>query len=54
MPNISPLNPVTAIAPFLLIMLLSIIKEGIEDYERHKLDIQTNSTQTIRINSGDK
>lgn len=47
---ISPLNPITAIAPFLFIMLISLIKEGFEDYSRHKSDIQVNASRTRRIN----
>ena len=40
---ISPLNPVSAIAPLIIVLSVSLIREGIEDYQRGKLDKEQNS-----------
>ena len=52
-PIISPLNKVTAIAPLVFVFSVSLIREGIEDYHRAKLDKEQNSDeiQTFRNNS---
>lgn len=42
-PQVSPLSPFSAIAPFVFVMALSIIREGYEDYYRHKSDRETNA-----------
>ena len=46
-PLISPLNPVTAVVPLVFVLSVSIIREGIEDYARAKLDKQQNNEETI-------
>lgn len=38
LPMISPLTPVTAIAPLTFVLAVSMIREGIEDYIRYKSD----------------
>lgn len=42
-PSISPLTPATAWIPLIFVLGLSIIREGIEDYSRHKSDVELNS-----------
>ena len=42
-PAISPLGPATAIVPLLIVLSVSIIREGYEDYKRGKLDKEQNS-----------
>ena len=37
-PIISPYSPVTAIAPIIIVLSVSIIREGFEDLARSKLD----------------
>ena len=37
-PQVSPLNPVTAILPFLFVLGISITREGIEDCMRWRVD----------------
>jgi hypothetical protein len=37
-PAISPLTPVTAIAPLAFVLAVSMIREGVEDYIRYKSD----------------
>ena len=40
---ISPLDPITGWAPLVFVLGLSMVREGIEDYLRHKSDIEMNS-----------
>ena len=42
-PIISPLGPATAIAPIVFVLCVSLIREGIEDFHRAKLDKEQNS-----------
>jgi len=37
-PIISPLHPASAIMPLTFVLTVAIIREGIEDYKRHKND----------------
>jgi magnesium-transporting ATPase (P-type) len=46
-PSISPLSPSTAIAPLVFVVSVSIIREGIEDLNRHKYDNQMNGEKVI-------
>jgi phospholipid-transporting ATPase len=41
-PEISPLSPLTAAAPICFVLLVSIVREGIEDYARYKYDKEQN------------
>jgi len=41
-PAISPLNPVTAIAPLIFVVGVSMLRDGYEDYKRYKADKETN------------
>ena len=45
-PQISPLGPSTALIPIIIVLSVSIIREGIEDLNRAKLDKQQNSEPT--------
>jgi phospholipid-transporting ATPase len=51
-PAISPLNPFSAIAPLVIVISISMIREGVEDYLRYKADQATNSTPTHVYSSG--
>lgn len=42
--TVSPLNPVSAVAPFVFVIALSVVREGWEDYQRHKSDNELNSS----------
>jgi phospholipid-transporting ATPase len=42
-PQISPLTPVTSVAPLVFVVLLTGLKEAIEDYRRYKADKQVNN-----------
>ncbi|EGR27708.1 phospholipid-translocating p-type flippase family protein, putative [Ichthyophthirius multifiliis] len=48
-PSISPLNPISAIAPLVFVLGLSMMREGAEDYYRYKSDIKINSNQTNQL-----
>ena len=45
-PIISPLGPETALIPIIIVLAVSIIREGIEDLARAKLDKEQNSEST--------
>ncbi len=45
--EVSPLDPTMAVVPLLLVLLFSIIREGIEDLARHKNDEKLNSEPTL-------
>jgi len=45
---ISPLNPITAILPLVFVLIVSMVREGIEDYRRYLEDKQANS-QPVRV-----
>lgn len=51
-PAISPLNPVSAIVPLVFVISLSVIREGFEDYGRHKSDIELNSSRSTKYENG--
>ena len=50
-PDISPLNPITGIFPFLFVLSISIIREGIEDISRHKQDEFENSQKVYKYSN---
>jgi phospholipid-translocating P-type ATPase (flippase) len=45
-PQISPLQPFTAIAPLVFVLGVSLIREGIEDYLKYKSDREINNSPT--------
>ena len=46
-PQISPISPITAIIPLVIVIAVSILREGIEDCQRGSLDRQQNNEPTI-------
>ena len=46
-PQISPLNPVTALVPIIFVLSVSLIREAIEDCSRAELDRQQNNEPTM-------
>ena len=46
-PKISPLSPLTALVPLVIVLSVSLIREAIEDYHRAKLDRQQNNEPTM-------
>jgi magnesium-transporting ATPase (P-type) len=51
-PTISPLSPLTAVTPLLFVIILSLTREGIEDYIRYKSDKNTNRQQYNVLKNG--
>ena len=51
-PIISPLEPASAVVPLVIVLSVSIIREGIEDYGRAKLDKEQNSEPTSSYING--
>lgn len=49
-PKISPLNPVTAVLPLIFVLLVSIVREGLEDIKRHNSDKKENEALFERFN----
>lgn len=53
-PQISPLNPITAIVPLAFVLSVSMIREAIEDYRRYKADKKTNMMKFLKLESKGK
>ena len=51
-PAISPLNPISAIAPLIFVITLSVIREGLEDLARYRSDLETNGQKTRVFRDG--
>ena len=49
-PIISPLNPITAVLPFIIVIAVSIFREGLEDCRRHSEDAKENAAPTYKYN----
>lgn len=50
-PTISPLNPITAVFPFVFVLCISMIREAFEDIKRHQQDRKENSLQVLKLNN---
>ena len=46
-PSISTITPISAVAPFIVVLIISLIKEGIEDYRKYKNDKIANNSISI-------
>ena len=46
-PQISPISPITAILPLIIVLAVSLIREAIEDCQRASLDRQQNNEPTL-------
>jgi phospholipid-transporting ATPase len=49
-PNISPINPYTTIVPLVLILLLTMLKDGYEDFQRYLSDRKANNEPIHIVN----
>lgn len=52
-PQFSPLGPISAWAPLIFVLGLSIMRESFEDLARYKSDLETNSTKTQLQSEGE-
>lgn len=48
-PGVAPWAPYTWIAPMVAVLLVAILREGVEDYMRYKQDRRTNSQVVERV-----
>lgn len=48
-PSISPLTPLSAIAPLVFVLAVSMLREGLEDIARHRSDKKMNSEHTTKL-----
>lgn len=46
-PQISPLEPFLAVAPFIIVIIIGVLREGIEDYKKHTYDTTYNNSKTF-------
>ena len=53
-PIVSPLHPMTAIFPLIFVLVVSMIREGYEDYGRYQSDKAQNSQVVKVLRKGDK
>ncbi|KAG2393729.1 hypothetical protein C9374_007260 [Naegleria lovaniensis] len=51
-PGVSPVFPITAIIPLVAIVLLQMIKDGIEDFQRYRQDRKANNIKCRVIRNG--
>lgn len=51
-PQISPLQPFTAITPLVFVLAVSMIRDGFEDYLRYKSDREINNSPTMVYRNG--
>ena len=45
--QISPLDPMSAVMPFVVVLIISLIKEAIEDYRKTQFDTTSNNSKSI-------
>ena len=48
-PGVSPVSPATAVAPLVVVVVVALIKEGIEDIRRHQADNKANSIAAMVV-----
>ena len=48
-PDVSPINPFSAIAPLCFVLIVSEIREFVEEYQKYTRDVETNSTVVKRL-----
>ena len=53
-PQISPLQPFAAWAPLIFVIALSMAREALEDIQRHRSDIELNSSECFIYRRGFK
>ncbi|ORC84901.1 phospholipid-transporting ATPase 1-like protein [Trypanosoma theileri] len=51
-PGIAPVSPATAIAPLVFVIAVALVKEGAEEYRRHRADRKANSIEVEVLRNG--
>jgi len=49
--DVTPVSPWSAIIPLIFVLMLSLIREGVENHSKTKHDSATNSQKTVQIES---
>jgi len=49
-PEISSISPVTAILPLVFVLVVSMIREGLEDFSRYRSDRASNNKKVMKLN----
>ncbi|KEG15008.1 phospholipid-transporting ATPase 1-like protein [Trypanosoma grayi] len=52
-PGVSPISPATAIAPLVFVVAVALVKEGAEEYKRHRADNRANSIEVEAFVNGE-
>ncbi|KPA76352.1 phospholipid-transporting ATPase 1-like protein [Leptomonas pyrrhocoris] len=52
-PGVSPVSPATSVAPLVVVLVVALIKEGIEDIRRHQADNRANSIAATVVRGGE-
>jgi phospholipid-transporting ATPase len=52
-PAITPVIPISTMVPYLAVLLLKMVREGVEDYFRYRYDKEINSQPTTFYNDGE-
>lgn len=50
--QVSAMNPITAWSPLAFVLGVSMMREGLEDYQRYKSDLNTNRQDVMFIKEG--
>ncbi|OQS05352.1 P-type ATPase (P-ATPase) Superfamily [Thraustotheca clavata] len=50
---VSPVGPTTAVAPLVLVVGIVLLREAIEDHNRHILDVKTNTKEITVLRAGE-
>ena len=48
----SPVSPFTSIAPLLFVVVVTMVKQGYEDFCRHRADREVNHKMVMKITNG--
>eukprot|EP01061_Rhynchopus_euleeides_P046389 TRINITY_DN8792_c0_g1_i3.p1 TRINITY_DN8792_c0_g1~~TRINITY_DN8792_c0_g1_i3.p1 ORF type:complete len:1307 (+),score=491.64 TRINITY_DN8792_c0_g1_i3:199-3921(+) len=53
LPGVSPITPITAIMPLVFVLMVACLKEGYEDFQRHRADDRNNSESVWLLRNGE-
>ncbi|KAK7196678.1 phospholipid-transporting ATPase 1-like protein [Novymonas esmeraldas] len=52
-PGVAPVSPATSIVPLVVVLVVALIKEGVEDVKRHQADNRANSITALVLREGE-
>ena len=50
--DLSPTNPYTTVTPLTFVLIITMVKQGMEDYKRHRADMDMNRRTTTVLRDG--